>query len=162
MKGSGIGLWLAFVLLVTPLSGAEATGVAQLSFSKSLPADQGVSRVGGMVTYTFLVTNTGWVTVTGVDIDETGFGGSGPLGAFECGHIIDGAFVVDHELALGSVTLRAGEAMICQAQYVVLLADAPFTPLTNTAFAVGTQGVFNEPVQSNRDSATFEIIATPT
>jgi len=152
-------LIVALVVSVSVLGGARAgaIAVAELSFTKSLPPDQAVSQVGELVTYTLVVENTGWVTVTGVDIDESGFGGSGPLGRFECGYVVDRAYVVDHGLVLGRVTLRAGEGLICQVQYVATLADAHIGLVKNTAFATGAQGVFNEKVQSEPDSAVFEV-----
>jgi len=172
VKGSAfrrfVGLSSAFVLLLAVpfLGGGGASAMvagARLAFSKSLLGDQEtVSGVGEMVTYTFRVANVGWVTVADVDIDESGFEGNWPLVFIECGFEVDGVFVVEHGLELGSIVLVAGEAIICQAQYTVTQEDIDDGVVNNTAFAKGVHGVFNESVQSDADSAAFEYDGTIT
>jgi hypothetical protein len=74
------------------------------------------------VTYSFLATNTGNVTLTGVAIDETAFSGAGSLGAIVC----------------PDATLDAGEATTCTATYPLTQADVNTGQVTNTAVATAT------------------------
>lgn len=76
------------------------------------------------ITYSFVVTNTGNVTVADITIDERAFSGSGDLSAVLC------------DTAASS--LAPGAQTICQATYTVTQADADAGTLDNTAAAVGT------------------------
>jgi uncharacterized repeat protein (TIGR01451 family) len=94
---------------------------ASITLAKSASV-AGTGVAGDTVTYSFLVTNTGNVTVTGVAIDETAFSGTGSLGAIVC----------------PDPTLDAGEATTCTATYPLTQADVNTGQVTNTAVATAT------------------------
>ncbi|GMA33448.1 DUF7507 domain-containing protein [Litorihabitans aurantiacus] len=81
-----------------------------------------VTRAGQVVTYTFVVTNTGNVSLTDVAPVETAFSGSGDLGP----------------LSPAPVTLAPGESATFTAAYTVTREDLRTRQLTNTAAATGT------------------------
>ena len=86
-----------------------------------------------VIDYTFTVTNTGNVTMSGIHVDENSFTGSGPMSDVIC--------PVD--------TLAPGESEDCTASYTVTQKDVDQSGLTNTAYAFGTApGAANE-TQSN-------------
>ncbi|WP_141561867.1 choice-of-anchor A family protein [Micromonospora sp. WMMA1996] len=102
-----------------------------------------VSRPGEVVTYRYVVTDTGNTTLTGVAVDETAFSGSGRPSAITC----DGA------------TLAPGQSLTCTATYAVTEADVQAGRVTNTAVAVGTPPTVPgqdppAPVRSEPASAT--------
>ncbi|MYU26372.1 DUF11 domain-containing protein, partial [Streptomyces sp. SID8352] len=80
--------------------------------------------LGEEVTYTFLVENTGNVTITDVEIDEGEFSGSGKLGAVDC--------------PAGAASLAPGDTVVCTAAYTVTQADVDAGSLTNSATVTGT------------------------
>jgi uncharacterized repeat protein (TIGR01451 family) len=65
--------------------------------------------VGQVVNYTYLVTNTGNVTITGVDVNETSFNGTGTP--------------VPNPTTVGSTTLAPGGTVTFTASYTVTQAD---------------------------------------
>ncbi|WP_458573397.1 DUF7507 domain-containing protein, partial [Clavibacter phaseoli] len=81
-----------------------------------------ITAAGQVVTYTFVVTNTGNVRVTDAAPIETEFSGSGDIGAF----------------APESADLAPGESATFTAEYTVTQADVDGGVLTNTATATGT------------------------
>ncbi|MCW5254232.1 DUF11 domain-containing protein, partial [Streptomyces sp. SHP 1-2] len=81
--------------------------------------------LGEEITYSFLVKNTGNVTVKDVTVDEGEFSGSGDLGAMECP-------------ADRAAALAPGEQMTCTASYTVTQADVDAGSITNSATATGT------------------------
>lgn len=81
-----------------------------------------ISAPGEVISYTFVVTNTGNVTLTNVVPVEAEFSGSGELG----------------DLSPESATLAPGEAATFTAEYVVTQADIDAGGVTNTATATGT------------------------
>ncbi|MGO3886595.1 MAG: DUF7507 domain-containing protein, partial [Mycetocola sp.] len=81
-----------------------------------------VTAAGDVVTYSFLVTNTGNVTITDVVPVEESFSGTGTLGAF----------------SPESASLDAGESATFTAEYTVTQADIDSGELTNTATVTGT------------------------
>ncbi|WP_158277250.1 DUF7507 domain-containing protein [Serinibacter arcticus] len=81
-----------------------------------------VTRAGQVVTYSFVVTNTGNVTLNGVTPVETQFSGTGELGA----------------LTPAAVTLSPGESQTFSATYTVTREDLRSLELSNTAIATGT------------------------
>ncbi|MFT4305468.1 MAG: hypothetical protein QM604_01105, partial [Microbacterium sp.] len=93
----------------------------ELSLVKSADV-AAVTAAGDAVTYTFAVTNTGNVTVTGLAISETAFSGSGTLSDIEC----------------DATTLAPGESTDCTATYTVTQDDIDAGEITNTAVATGT------------------------
>ena len=119
------------------------TQSAGLSLAKSASPGT-VDSAGDTVTYTFHVTNTGNVTVSGVDVTEGSFTGTGTLSAVAC-----------------SVTVLApGESTDCTATYTVTQADIDRGSIDNTATASGV-GPGQTPVVSGASSATVTADQTP-
>ncbi|HWR84860.1 MAG TPA: isopeptide-forming domain-containing fimbrial protein, partial [Rhodoglobus sp.] len=114
-----------------PVESAESTADliieadATLELEKS--ASPGEFAVDEEVTYSFVVTNTGNVTVTDVAIDELAFTGSGDLSDVIC----DPA----------AASLAPDAQLVCQASYTITQADVDAGTLDNTAAAVGTSPV---------------------
>ncbi|MEV7598822.1 hypothetical protein AB0O91_15705 [Kitasatospora sp. NPDC089797] len=103
-----------------------------------------VSAVGQTVDYSFLVTNTGNVTLTNVSVNETAFSGTGTPPAISC--------------PAGAASLAPGASVTCTASYTVTQADIDAGTITNTATATGTPPS-GPPVTSPPSSAT--VTATP-
>lgn len=104
-----------------------------------------ISEVGQEVTYSFAVTNTGNVTLTDVEIDDSDFSGSGELSAIDC--------------PAEAASLAPGASVTCTASYVVTQADLDSAELTNTATATGTPPGDTPPPDS--PPSTIEIPSTP-
>ena len=103
-----------------------------------------VNAAGDSVTYSFLVTNTGNVTVSGLMISEDSFSGTGTVSAISC----------------PDTTLAPNASTTCTATYSVTQADADAGVVTNTATAHGLDPSDN-PVDSNQDNAQVDIPAAP-
>ncbi|MEU7788975.1 CshA/CshB family fibrillar adhesin-related protein [Amycolatopsis sp. NPDC049159] len=101
-----------------------------------------VDRAGQPVGYTFLVTNTGDVTLRNVGVAETRFTGSGPEPVVSC----------------PSGALAPGAARTCRATYPVTQADIDAGAVENTAVAHGTAPRAAEPTTSAPSSA--KVIVT--
>ncbi|MBE1500945.1 LPXTG-motif cell wall-anchored protein/uncharacterized repeat protein (TIGR01451 family) [Amycolatopsis lexingtonensis] len=99
---------------------------AALALVKSA-APGAVAAAGEPVRYSFLVTNTGNVTLTDVTVTEEAFSGSGSLSAVSCPA---GAAVVP--------VLAPGQTVTCTADYTVTQADLDAGRITNSATAAGT------------------------
>ena len=95
----------------------------ELDLVKSSSVEE-ISEVGQEITYSFLVTNTGAVTVEDVTVNEGAFSGSGELSEVTC----------PEEAA----SLAPGEDVTCTATYTVTQADLDSGELENTATATGT------------------------
>jgi hypothetical protein len=80
------------------------------------------SSAGDQVSYDFVVTNTGNMTVRGITIVETEFSGTGTLPLAAC----------------PVTTLAPGESTTCTATYTVTPADIQAGKVTNRAVARGT------------------------
>ena len=104
-----------------------------------------VTAADQTVTYSFVVTNTGNVTLTGVGVTDTDFSGTGAFPQVTC----------------PTTTLVAGQVETCTATYTVTQADVDAGTLTNTAGVVGTppDGTPLTPVPSN--PVTVTIPASP-
>ncbi|RLV56181.1 DUF11 domain-containing protein [Aeromicrobium phragmitis] len=139
----------------TPGDGTPVTS-APSEYTIPLPADPGISVVksadpgtiaaaGQTVTYSFLVTNTGNVTMTDVAVNETDFSGSGELSAVDC----------------PTATLYAGQVVTCTATYTVTQADVDAGgSLTNTATVTGTPPD-GTPLTSTPSTSTVEVTQSP-
>ncbi|MGW5577871.1 DUF7507 domain-containing protein, partial [Micromonospora chokoriensis] len=106
-----------------------------------------VSAAGDVVTYQYVVRNTGNTPLTAVTVDETDFSGTGTPGAITC----------------GTVTLAAGESTTCTSTYTVTAADIEAGRITNTAVAVGTPPTIpgqDPPAPVRSTPATAEVTAT--
>ena len=98
-----------------------------------------VDQANQVVTYTFEVTNTGRVTVTGVRVVEDSFSGTGTLSALTC----QGG---------SPATLAPDQVLTCTATYAVTQADIDAGAIVNVAHAAGTAD--GHPVKSDPDTAT--------
>ena len=96
------------------------------------------------VVYSFLVTNTGNVDVSGLTITESVFTGSGTLAAIDC----------------PTTTLAPQEAVTCTAEYLVTQADIDRASVDNTAAATGDSPAGVADVTSGPSSVS--LVAPPT
>ncbi|MCM3658454.1 hypothetical protein M3147_14450 [Agromyces mediolanus] len=110
------------------------------SVTPSAPAGPGET-----VTYEFVITNTGNVSLTDPTIDETAFGGTGAPPVVDC----------------PSGVLRPGEIVICTASYVITDADADAGGFENTATASATPPAGADPPVSAPSTARVNITARP-
>ncbi|MFD5427655.1 hypothetical protein [Streptomyces sp. NPDC127084] len=132
----------------TPPAGPDVTGtteetvtvllVPELSLVKTVVGDGGVFRAGEVLTYSYLVTNTGNVTVSDVSTVDVSFSGTGTAPVISC----------------PAGPLAPGESLTCTATYTVTAEDVAAGEITNTAVASGT-AVSGEGVESNESSAVF-------
>ena len=100
------------------------------------------ARPGTKLSYTITVINGGNSTVSGITLDDTMDGTSGPLLA-----------------QLNRTELAAGETATARVSYTVTQSDIDRGSVTNTAQASG-KGVGGTPVTSGRSSATTSIEAS--
>ncbi len=114
-----------------PVSSAPSTvtitadQIAALRLEKSAtPSDAASFTVGQEIQYSFIVTNTGNLTVSNIAIDELTFTGSGPLSPIECGP--------------ETAALEPGRQATCRAVYVLTQQDVDAGTLKNSATARGT------------------------
>ncbi|WP_344337729.1 DUF7507 domain-containing protein [Brevibacterium salitolerans] len=108
-----------------------ADQVPGISIVKS--ADRTELVAGETITYTFVVENTGNVTLNDVVVNETAFSGSGDMSAVTC----------------DPTTLAPGETVDCTATYEVTQADVDRGDLSNEATATGTPPGDGDPVTSD-------------
>ncbi|MEV0893846.1 hypothetical protein [Promicromonospora sp. NPDC050262] len=104
-----------------------------------------ISEVGQEITYSFAVTNTGNVTLTDIEVDDSDFSGSGELSAIDC--------------PAEAASLAPGASVTCTATYVVTQADLDSGELSNTATATGTPPGGTPPPES--PPSTHDIPGTP-
>jgi uncharacterized repeat protein (TIGR01451 family)/LPXTG-motif cell wall-anchored protein len=116
---------------VTVAQAPAITVTKSASPSDDLSADS-------VVTYSFVVTNTGNVTLTDVTVDETDFTGSGTPSDVSC----------------PGTTLDPNTQMTCTATYTITQTDVDNGGFSNSATATGTPPV-GDPVTS--DASTFTI-----
>lgn len=120
------------------IGASPALTLVKSASSGDLVADQDV-------TYSFVVTNTGNVTLEDVVIDETAFTGSGELSDVVCA---DGADAID-----------PGEQVICSADYTITQADVDAGAVDNTATATATAS--GGPITSSPSSVHLPFDQTP-
>ena len=107
-----------------------------------------ITAAGQTITYSFLVTNTGNVTLNDVAVTETDFSGTGDLSAIAC--------------PAGAASLAPGASVTCTATYVVTQADVDAGSVTNAATGTGTPpNPLTPPPVSPPDEVTVEIPPTP-
>jgi len=128
----------------SPVTGTDTAtvtpdGTPQLVIAKTakiVGADVSTDPFAGeQITYTFVVTNSGDVTVHGISIDDSTWNGSNPLGAISC----------------QATTLVPDVSTTCTVTYTVTQKDVDQGYLDNTATADG-QDPQNNPVDSTPDS----------
>ncbi|MFD5424383.1 Ig-like domain-containing protein [Streptomyces sp. NPDC127084] len=116
----------------TPPSGAAVTATANASvtaqqspaitLTKAVAANGDDFSAGLVLTYSYLVTNTGNVPLSGIELSDVSFSGTGPVPVPSC-----------------PVTLLApGASMTCGAEYTLTQADVDAGSVTNTARATGS------------------------
>nr|WP_228495250.1 LPXTG cell wall anchor domain-containing protein [Clavibacter sp. VKM Ac-2873] len=107
----------------SPPSTVEYPGDPEPGLSTVKTADRtDVTAAGQVITYSFLITNTGNVTLTDVTVDEGEFSGTGELS----------------EISYPTRTLAPGERTTATATYAVTEADLRNGVLANTASSSGT------------------------
>ncbi|MCK8469046.1 DUF11 domain-containing protein [Microbacterium sp. KSW4-16] len=106
-----------------------------------------VAGAGQVITYTFLITNTGNVSITNARAVETQFSGSDDLTAIIC---IDEA-----------ARITPGASVECNATYRTTQADVNAGKVTNTAIASGTPTTGGDPVLSDPSTVTIEVTPGP-
>ncbi len=109
---------------------------------------QTVQGAGDTITYSFLVTNTGNVTLNDVTVTEGAFSGTGALSAVTC--------------PASAAALAPGADVTCTATYVVTQADVDAGTITNAATATGTPPNPQTPAPvSPSDDVTVQAEAHP-
>jgi uncharacterized repeat protein (TIGR01451 family) len=140
------------VTSVTVSYGYAGTGISEDVFSQilaitpaapALTLQKSVSPLvaagaGTTVTYSYLVTNTGNVTLTDVHPQDTAFSGTGTPSAITCTAVIPTTRSKVQSPRLPSVTLDPGQQETCTDTYTLTQADADAGKVTNTAIATGT------------------------
>ncbi len=104
-----------------------------------------VSAAGTQVTYSFLVTNNGNVTLNGVAITEQSFNGSGTMSGVNC----------------PATTLAPAASTTCTATYRLTQPDIDHGGVTNTAVAVATPAGATSPITSSSSTATVSSTNGP-
>ena len=99
-------------------------------------ADVSSVSIGNIITYTFTVTNTGYVTLTGVSIVDDMLG----------------------SVTLGTTTLASGQSITGMLTYTVACDDLP-GPIINTATATGTDPVGGVVTDLASESVSVNFIA---
>ncbi|PTR32233.1 putative repeat protein (TIGR01451 family) [Rhodococcus sp. OK519] len=114
----------------TPIVSPPGKEIVEGSPAKSLslvkdasPSTTADYNVGQQISYSFLIKNTGDVTLTGVHPNETNFSGSGDMSAFDC--------------PAGAASLAPAASVTCTAKYTLTQADIDAGKLENTATATG-------------------------
>lgn len=127
---------------VTDESSVQLLFEAEPSLSIVKSASPGTLVAGQEVTYSFVVTNTGNVTVTDVLITETQFTGTGVLSPLDC--------------ATDPAMLAPDAQLICQATYVITQADVDAATLSNTATASATTPLGTVPAPPSSVQLPFD------
>ncbi|MFF2624294.1 hypothetical protein ACFVUN_00805 [Kitasatospora griseola] len=123
-----------------------ATAAPALTLTKTAgPADTPLTD-GSTVTYEFLATNTGNVTLTGLAVTETAFDGHGTPPTVSC--------------PPEAASIAPGVAIACTAGYTVTAADVDAGRITNTATASATDPG-GRTVNAEAATAVFPAQATP-
>ncbi|MFD6054646.1 LPXTG cell wall anchor domain-containing protein, partial [Agromyces sp. NPDC060279] len=96
---------------------------------------------GEVVTYSFLVTNTGNVTLTDITVEEGEFTGAGEVSGIDC--------------PAGAGSLAPRESVTCTASYRVVEADLTGRAIANEAVGLGTAPGSPAPITS--DASAVEV-----
>ncbi|GAA3750320.1 hypothetical protein GCM10022239_27020 [Leifsonia bigeumensis] len=111
--------------VVSPLRSVMLPAVQDPSIDLVKTAGPGdFTTAGQVVTYSFLVTNTGNVTLTDVGVAEGTFTGFGTMSAPVC--------------PVGATSMAPGAQVTCTATYALTQADVDFGEITNTASSTGS------------------------
>jgi uncharacterized repeat protein (TIGR01451 family) len=117
---------------------------------------------GATVTYSYLITNTGNVTLSDVHPRDTAFSGTGTPSPITCPVplSIPGSRLNERPAAPPGLTLDPGQSETCTETYKLTQADANAGKVTNTATATGTPPS-GPAVTSAPSSATVTIPGHP-
>ena len=127
-----------------------------LSIAKSAsPAS--VSAVGDTVTYTFLVTNTGNVSLTGVSVDDTQ---QPPAGGLASGPTCQSLSSPTGSCSGSSTSLAPGQVATFTATYIVTQADLDHGSINDSAIASGSPPS-GPPIDSPPSTATVPVTQSP-
>jgi uncharacterized repeat protein (TIGR01451 family) len=141
------------VLAITPSTPALTL---HKSVSPSVAAKAGVT-----VTYSYLITNTGNVTLTDVHPQDTSFSGTGTPSPISCPAALRPSSRLNARPAVPpSTVLDPGQSETCTDTYKLTQADADAGKVTNTATATGTPPS-GPTVTSAPSSATVTIPDQP-
>ena len=148
------------ILAITPVTPA-------LTLQKSV-SPLVAAGAGATVTYSYLITNTGNVTLTDVHPRDTAFSGTGTPSAITCTAVVPTtrSTVVPTTRSKGqlpartSIVLDPGQSGTCTDTYKLTQADADAGKVTNTATATGTPPA-GPAVISAPSSATVTIPGHP-
>lgn len=129
--------------ITSPSSAATVTIAAKPGVDlKKRAAPTLITAVGQTIDYSFVVTNTGNVTLTAVQIDEQSFSGSGGPLSVSCP---------------AQTTIGSGADVTCTAAYRVTAADLASSSISNTAEAVALDPAGGT-VRSAASRAEVEIV----
>ncbi len=118
-----------------------------LSLVKSAePAAPADFHAGETITYTFVITNTGNVTITDAGVVEGDFSGTGPLPDPTCA---------------STAPLAPGDQLVCTTTYTVTQEDIDAASVVNTATATGTAPGGVQPPTSPASTVTVPEPANP-
>ncbi|WP_051837505.1 DUF7507 domain-containing protein [Streptomyces sp. NRRL WC-3742] len=106
--------------------------------------EKSYAKAGDVLHFEFLVTNTGNVTLTKVEVNETSFSGTGPQPKVSCPD--------------AAKSLAPGGKVTCTATYTVTQADVDAGKITNAATATGTPPSGPPPVSP---PSTVEVPSPP-
>jgi uncharacterized repeat protein (TIGR01451 family) len=118
------------------------------------------AKAGATVTYSYLITNTGDVTLTDVHPQDTSFSGTGTPSAIICPAVIPTTRLTARSSRRPSLVLDPGQHDTCTGTYRLTQADVNAGTVTNTATATGTPPS-GPSVTSAPSSATVTIPAHP-
>ena len=149
MEASGTGTGQSFTLRFPDTTGISPNVVCTFtntpvttSITLQKTADQTTLSLG-LLTYSFLVTNTGSVTLAPVTVTETTFTGSGTPPVVQC--------------PAGASSLAPGASVTCKATYTVIQADIDAGQVVNTATATGISPA-GQPITSAPSSTTVSAV----
>jgi hypothetical protein len=138
-----------------PVSSEESSATVDVDTAPALTVAKTAAAVsaaqftvGHVITYSFVLTNTGNVTLTDVHPVEGDFTGKGALTAPQC--------------PAAAASLAPGDAVTCTASYTVTAADLTRGDLVNTAVGEGTPPAGGGPVDSPPSTATVPHTAETT
>lgn len=104
-----------------------------------------VGAAGQSITYSFLVANSGNVTINGIDVSETAFTGSGSLSAITC----------------PATSLAPGIDLTCTATYSVTQADIDSGAIDNTAQVTGDDPAGTPVPTVPTSTASVDVLLAP-
>lgn len=150
-----IGMTAAVPYRITDSSGQRADATIRIDVAAPAPGLTVVKTaspvgreeyvVGTVVTYSFLVTNTGNVRVDGLVVSEDVFTGSGGVPEATC----------------PATSIDPGAQLTCTAVYILTQADIDNSGVSNTASVSGTASGFEIPVESGPSSFTIPVDPAP-